>query len=209
MSRFTLGSTFLHHLPQVIEEFVTLALPFTFKALLWTLWSVFFFFCTSRFFLLTFSIQLSQADKEPILSSFLYASILSHHCLESALGFVLANRLQNPTLLATQLIDIFDNVMMNDNGIQRSVRLDLQVTLFSSKKVSSFTYFNWLFIWLFLELLCIYWISRIISSIQALKDRDPACASYSWALLYLKAWFIFFLFNAHRLSASVFLNLYG
>ncbi|KAJ3681965.1 hypothetical protein LUZ60_014538 [Juncus effusus] len=90
----------------------------------------------------------TEAEKEPILSSFLYASVLSHNCLERALGFVLANRLQNPTLLATQLMDIFDDVMMNDKAIQRSIRLDA----------------------------------------QAFKDRDPACAQYSWALLYLKGY---------------------
>ncbi|KAJ3689714.1 hypothetical protein LUZ61_018878 [Rhynchospora tenuis] len=90
----------------------------------------------------------SEAEKEPILSSFLYASVLSHDCFERALSFVLANRLQNPTLLATQLMDIFDNVMMNDKEIQRSIRLDA----------------------------------------QAFKDRDPACAQYSWALLYLKGY---------------------
>ncbi|MQM18834.1 hypothetical protein Taro_051831 [Colocasia esculenta] len=87
-----------------------------------------------------------EADKEPILSSFLYSSILSHDCLERALGFVLANRLQDPTLLATQLMDIFDDVMMQDRSIQDSLRLDL----------------------------------------QAFKDRDPACVSYSCALLYFK-----------------------
>ncbi|XP_024004646.1 serine acetyltransferase 4 isoform X3 [Eutrema salsugineum] len=68
-----------------------------------------------------------EAEKEPILSSFLYASILSHDYLEQALGFVLANRLQNPTLLATQLMDIFCNVMVHDRCIQSSIRLDLQV----------------------------------------------------------------------------------
>ena len=68
-----------------------------------------------------------QAEKEPILSSFLYAGILAHDCLEQALGFVLANRLQNPTLLATQLLDIFYGVMMHDKGIQSSIRHDLQV----------------------------------------------------------------------------------
>ncbi|XP_031096069.1 serine acetyltransferase 2-like [Ipomoea triloba] len=68
----------------------------------------------------------SEADKEPILSSFLYASILSHNCLEQALGFVLANRLQNPTLLATQLSDIFCGVMLHDRGIQCSIRMDIQ-----------------------------------------------------------------------------------
>ncbi|KAA8532056.1 hypothetical protein F0562_006802 [Nyssa sinensis] len=67
-----------------------------------------------------------EAEKEPILSSFLYASILAHDCLERALGFVLANRLQNPTLLATQLMDIFCDVIMHDRGIQRSIRLDVQ-----------------------------------------------------------------------------------
>lgn len=67
-----------------------------------------------------------EAEKEPILSSFLYASILSHDCLERALGFVLANRLQSPTLLATQLMDIFCNIIMDDRNIQRSIRLDVQ-----------------------------------------------------------------------------------
>lgn len=61
------------------------------------------------------------------MSSFLYASILAHDCLEQALGFVVANRLQNPTLLATQLMDIFSDVMMHDRDIQRAVRLDVQV----------------------------------------------------------------------------------
>lgn len=89
-----------------------------------------------------------EAEKEPILSSFLYASILSHDCLEQALAFVLANRLQNATLLATQLTDIFQDVMMHDRSIQRSIRLD----------------------------------------VQAFKDRDPACLSYSSALLYLKGY---------------------
>lgn len=89
-----------------------------------------------------------EAEKEPILSSFLYASILSHDCLEQALAFVLANRLQNATLLATQLMDIFQDVMMHDRSIQRSIRLD----------------------------------------VQAFKDRDPACLSYSSALLYFKGY---------------------
>ncbi|XP_038719603.1 serine acetyltransferase 2-like isoform X2 [Tripterygium wilfordii] len=67
-----------------------------------------------------------EAEKEPILSSFLYASVLAHDCLEKALAFVLVNRLQNPTVLATQLTDIFCNVIMHDKGIRRSIRLDVQ-----------------------------------------------------------------------------------
>lgn len=62
-----------------------------------------------------------------MLSSFLYASVLSHECLEQVLAFVVANRLQSPTLLATQLMDIMSNVIMHDKGIQRAIRLDAQV----------------------------------------------------------------------------------
>ncbi|EER92913.1 hypothetical protein BDA96_01G549800 [Sorghum bicolor] len=68
----------------------------------------------------------SEAEKEPILSSFLYASVLSHDCLERALSFVLANRLEDPTLLATQLIDIFNDVVLNNKDMCRSIRLDAQ-----------------------------------------------------------------------------------
>ncbi|CAH1437131.1 unnamed protein product [Lactuca virosa] len=67
-----------------------------------------------------------EAENEPILSSFLYASILSHDCLERALAFIIANRLQNNTLLETQLMDIFCDVMVQNRGIHRAIRLDLQ-----------------------------------------------------------------------------------
>ncbi|KAK9062076.1 hypothetical protein SSX86_019261 [Deinandra increscens subsp. villosa] len=68
----------------------------------------------------------SEAENEPILSSFLYASVLSHDCLERALGFIIANRLQNNTLLETQLMDIFCDVLVQNRGIKRALRMDLQ-----------------------------------------------------------------------------------
>lgn len=68
-----------------------------------------------------------QAEREPLLSSFLYASILAHPCFERSLGFVLANRLTSATLLATQLMDVFDGVFMTDPYIQQAIRLDVQV----------------------------------------------------------------------------------
>ena len=74
-----------------------------------------------------------QAEKEPILSSFLYASILSHDSLETSLAFVLANRLHNPTALATQLMDVIGDVILNDRDIRRAIRLDIQVSLLTSK----------------------------------------------------------------------------
>ena len=42
-----------------------------------------------------------DAREEPLLSSFLYAALLSHDTFERSLAFVLANRLSDPTLLAT------------------------------------------------------------------------------------------------------------
>lgn len=54
--------------------------------------------------------------------------MLSHDCLERALSFVLANRLEDPTLLATQLIDIFNDVVLNNKDMCRSIRLDAQVS---------------------------------------------------------------------------------
>lgn len=120
-----------------------------------------------------------QAEKEPILSSFLYASILSHDCLERALGFVLANRLQSPTLLATQLMDIFCNIIMDDRNIQRSIRLDVQVICLPCTKLC-------LFYSAPILMLLVNSLSMSKFPLQAFKDRDPSCLSYCSALLYLK-----------------------
>uniref|UniRef100_A0A7I4CB77 serine O-acetyltransferase n=1 Tax=Physcomitrium patens TaxID=3218 RepID=A0A7I4CB77_PHYPA len=67
-----------------------------------------------------------EAEREPLLSSFLYASILAHPCFERSLGFVLANRLTSATLLATQLMDVFDEVFLTDPFIRQAIRLDVQ-----------------------------------------------------------------------------------
>ena len=42
-----------------------------------------------------------DADEEPLLRSFLHASILGHGTFEASLSFILANRLASPTLLST------------------------------------------------------------------------------------------------------------
>ena len=55
-----------------------------------------------------------DAAAEPMLSSYLYASILSHETLEQSLSFVLANKLADSTLLPTQLMEIFNTVLLDD-----------------------------------------------------------------------------------------------
>ena len=52
----------------------------------------------------------TDAAKEPLLSSFYHASILSHDSFARSLAFVLANRLADATLLATELFEIFHSV---------------------------------------------------------------------------------------------------
>lgn len=51
---------------------------------------------------------LREADREPLLSSFLHATILEHGSFQESLAFVLANRLATTTLLPTQLYDLFN-----------------------------------------------------------------------------------------------------
>jgi serine O-acetyltransferase len=50
---------------------------------------------------------MQQAAFEPVLSSFLHASVLAHSSFELSLAFVLANRLADSILLPAQLFDIF------------------------------------------------------------------------------------------------------
>ena len=71
-----------------------------------------------------------DAADEPMLSSYLYASILSHETLEQSLSFVLANKLADSTLLPTQLMEIFNTVLLDDETeagrcLREAVRADV------------------------------------------------------------------------------------
>ena len=66
-----------------------------------------------------------DAEDEPLLSSFLYASILSHDSFERSLAFILANRLSNTTLLPTELFELFYVVLMRDEKIRIASQADL------------------------------------------------------------------------------------
>ncbi|CAD7697988.1 unnamed protein product [Ostreobium quekettii] len=101
-----------------------------------------------------------DAKSEPLLSSFLYASILAHDSFERALAFVLANRLANATLLPTQLFEIFSEVLTQDQGTLESA----------------------------------------LSDISAVVERDPACSSFSSALLYFKG---FQALQVHRIAHAL------
>lgn len=44
-----------------------------------------------------------EASKEPLLASFMHATILSHSSLERALAFHIANLLSSPAMISTQI----------------------------------------------------------------------------------------------------------
>lgn len=66
-----------------------------------------------------------DASSEPLLSSFLYASILCHDNFERALAFVLSNRLADVTLLATELFEMFYEVLRQDESVPEAARADV------------------------------------------------------------------------------------
>jgi serine O-acetyltransferase len=67
-----------------------------------------------------------DAAAEPLLSSFLYASILAHDTFERALAFVLSNRLANAVMLPTQLFEIFHEVLTSDPDVREGALADVE-----------------------------------------------------------------------------------
>ena len=111
----------------------------------------------------------ADADAEPLLSSFLYASVLAHPSFDRALSFVLANRLACAQLLATQLAEICNDVLESEEEARpRDAPINAEMTL----------------------------MSRVISQVRlaarcdlsATRARDPACRTHADALLYFKGY---------------------
>jgi serine O-acetyltransferase len=65
-----------------------------------------------------------EADREPILASFMFAVVLGHKKLEDGLGVLLANKLHTPELPAILLRDLIDEAFV-DISIRASIRADL------------------------------------------------------------------------------------
>ncbi|MCB1843592.1 MAG: serine O-acetyltransferase [Halioglobus sp.] len=67
-----------------------------------------------------------HASEEPILASFLHATILNHAQLEMALSFHLASQLDSPTASSLLLREVMLEAMNSDAGIRSAVRDDLR-----------------------------------------------------------------------------------
>jgi serine O-acetyltransferase len=67
-----------------------------------------------------------QANREPLLVSFLHSTILNHPSLESSLAFLLANRLQSPAMMiSTQLQSLVLDALQHSPVFRRSLRADI------------------------------------------------------------------------------------
>lgn len=67
-----------------------------------------------------------EAHREPILASFLHATILNHRGMEEALGFHLAGKLEGPALPAMLIREVIDSAFAADSEIAAAVRADIQ-----------------------------------------------------------------------------------
>src|SRR5690554_4698406 len=66
-----------------------------------------------------------HAAKEPILASFLHATILNHSKLERALSFHLANQLDSPAASSLLLREVILEAFRDDSCLLETVRADL------------------------------------------------------------------------------------
>ena len=66
-----------------------------------------------------------QAEQEPILASFLHATILNHSSLEDALSYHLANKLDSSTAPALLIREIVSDALNDDPLIGNAVRADM------------------------------------------------------------------------------------
>ncbi|KAK2079628.1 hypothetical protein QBZ16_002023 [Prototheca wickerhamii] len=66
-----------------------------------------------------------DAQEEPLLSSFLYASILAHDSFPVCLAFVLSARLADTTLLPTELFEVFSGTLASRPEIVAAALADL------------------------------------------------------------------------------------
>jgi len=66
-----------------------------------------------------------EAQREPLLVSFLYSSILNHESLESSLAFLLANKLSSAAMISTQVQSLILDALDKDRSIGQAIRADI------------------------------------------------------------------------------------
>ncbi len=67
-----------------------------------------------------------EAAEEPLLASFLHATVLNHKSLETSLAFLLAAKLESPVLSSMLIRELIMDATDNDKSIVGAIRADLQ-----------------------------------------------------------------------------------
>ncbi|MGD9662318.1 MAG: serine O-acetyltransferase [Porticoccaceae bacterium] len=78
-------------------------------------------------------------EQEPVLASFLHATILSHKDMASALSFHLASKLGSDIIPALQLREVFDQAFSADPTLIESARCDIVATFERDSACQNFT----------------------------------------------------------------------
>jgi serine O-acetyltransferase len=68
----------------------------------------------------------ASARKEPMLASFLHATILNHRSLEDALSFMLSSKLESTALSSLTLRDLIGEAFRKSDRIPQAIRADLR-----------------------------------------------------------------------------------
>jgi serine O-acetyltransferase len=70
-----------------------------------------------------------MAESEPMMASYLHATVLNHRTLEDALSYVLAGKLASPNLSAMSFREVIDTAFAASPTIGESIRRDLQAVV--------------------------------------------------------------------------------
>lgn len=113
----------------------------------------------------------AAAADEPLLASFMFATVLNHRTLCGALAFHLANKLSSPAMPATQLMRLFTEVM----HLPTSAAAQDERTAAAASQ----------------------WSACVQQDLLAVMERDPACERFIDCLCYYKG---FHALQAHRVA---------
>lgn len=70
-----------------------------------------------------------KAESEPVLASYLHATILNHRRLEDALSFHLASKLASPNLAAMSIREFMSEAFDRSEAVQLAIRQDLEAVV--------------------------------------------------------------------------------
>jgi serine O-acetyltransferase len=127
----------------------------------------------------------TAAAEEPLLASFMFATVLNHRSLQSALAFHLANKLASPAIPATQLMRLFADVFAGEVQLAGGAKDErLEGTGRDAHLAAKMDHH------LRLDLL-------------AVMERDPACTRFIDCLCYFKG---FHALQAYRVSHELWLS---